>query len=912
MGLAGHVTVTSGAPLRILFVEDDPNDVEAVLRILREGGYDPEARVATTRAQFREALAHAKFDLVIADDQLSRFDGMSALALLKDNGRDVPFFLVSGEVGEERAVATMKAGAADFILKGNLARLVPAVGRELREVQEREGRRVAEQTLHRREEQLRLALNAARMGTWDWDLQTGRFIWSEHAEAILGQGGSTIPRTRAAYLAAIPADDRAVVEEAIEAAITSGTDYQVAHRIAVGDGRVRWLGLKGRVYQEDGHAPRMSGTVADITDRKEAEAALVESEQRYRDLYEEAPVALFSVNRAGDIVRANREAAILLGRHARDLVGRNTADLFADTVAGRERVEALLPRAMAGSTILNETVELEREDREPWWGSLSIKPVLNADGEVVVLRATLIDITTRLRTQELLQLSQRVIDQSPDLIMVCDRDYVYRRVNSAHARAHGRSAQDLVGHSIPEIIGEQPFLTQVKPRFDRCLAGEDVSYEMWIDYKGPGRRYMNLTYTPLRASEGEVEGVIIVGRDVTERRLGEERREELEAQLRQAQKMEALGTLAGGIAHDFNNLLLVILGYGELVRDAVQGDEELREQADHVLMAGERAQKLVQQILAFGRRNEQELRPVLMQDVVREAIGFLRATLPTTIEIQPRLVEEPCAVLGDASQLQQVVLNLASNALHAMRETGGLLELGVARADVDATLAERLGGLAPGPYVCLSVRDTGHGMPEEIYRRIYDPFFTTKGPGEGTGLGLSVVHGIVMSHGGGLHVETEPGKGTRFDLYFPRTDVFAEAEIEGPPAAHGSERVLFIDDEEQLAALGKQMLGRLGYQVTTMTSSEEAVRRFSEAPGDWDIVITDQTMPRLTGLDVVRIVREERPDLPVIITTGFSESISSDTVAREGIDALVMKPYGGADLARAVRQALDHVNAAAG
>ncbi len=896
-------------PLNVLFVKKSAEDAAAIVQSLRTGGFEPRVQRVDSRESLDEALAHADWHAIIAEFHVPGLDGPSALSRVKESGKDIPFFIVGPPIGEHAAVAAMRAGAADCIVNDNLAALVQAVRRELRNVQEREARRDADVALQRREEQLRLALSAARMGTWEWDLESDSFVWSENVEAILGLAGRPMPRTRRAYLELIPEEERAGVERAIDEARYKGTDYQLAHHIKLPNGGMRWLGSKGRAYGGVGGEPvRMAGTIADITDRKEGEAALQASEERYRDLYEEAPVAFYSMDASGVIIRANRRAVELFGYELDELLGRRVEDLYPDTNEGKLRWRRLFQGFLVGEEFKGQEIELIRPNGDRWWGSLSVIPILDDDGNVAASRSMLADITASKQAEELMQLSQRAIDGSPDLIAVCDTNFVYRRVNHACARLHDKSEEELLGSHVADLFGHDIFDKQLKPRMDRALRDEDVSFESWFDTQGRGRRFLSLTFSPLRSIGGVVEGVIFIARDTTEREQSEDHRVQLEGQLRQAQKMEALGTLAGGIAHDFNNLLLAILGYGELTRDDLPADSQLRSNVEQIIAAGERAQALVKQILAFGRRTDKQLEPVEAKFIVREALGFLRATLPATIEIREQMSADPCVIMADTAELHQVVLNLASNALHAMRDTGGELEVIVTGLDLDRSDAYRLGGIAPGPYVLVSVRDTGGGIEPEVLERIYDPFFTTKGPGEGTGLGLSVVHGIVMSHGGALDLHSEVGVGTRFDIYFPRTN--AEDLTESRSRADsrgGSERVLFVDDEVQVAQLGRQFLERLGYGVTITTSSEQALEILRGHPDAFDVIVTDQTMPRRTGLELAREARRLRPGIPVVLTTGFSEAVTPNVITNEGIDALIMKPYGGETLAQAVREVLDRI-----
>jgi len=892
-------------PLRVLLVEQDPARERVIEAALRHGGYLPDVVRVETRASFRDAVANRRFDVVIARYQLPRMDGLSALAVVREQQQRIPVILIGGDIGEETAVAAIKAGAAELVHEDNLGRLVPAVSREVRMAAEQHRQTAKDDVLvEQKEQQLRLALVAAKMGTWDWDFESDRIVWSEYAERVLGRPWPMLPASRGALLTAVASDDRPVVQRALDEALTGGTDLQVAFRVRFSDEDVRWLAIKGCVYERRGAmATRMAGTVADITDRKQREVTDPAVGDRYRDLYEEAPVALCSLDANGVVREANREARLDLAGRGK-LVGRSLMSLCVDA-AERERLSAFFGGTAGDGVISNRELEMLGADGSTWWASVSIRPEMSVGADATGFRVFLVDVTHRRRLDEVRQLSEHAIEGSPDLIAVCDSEYLFRRVNRAHTKHLGADADSIIGRTLEEVYGSATFRDMLREPFDRCLRGEEVHIEGWIAPPGGTRFYGAGSFMPLRSRDGEVDGVILILRDTTAQQRAADEREDLEARLRQAQRMEALGTLAGGIAHDFNNLLLAILGYGELTRDDLPDGSPLRSNLDNIMAAGERAQTLVKQILAFARRSERELALIEIQTVVRETVSFLRASLPSTIDITQEMEPEPCVVLADAAQLNQVVLNLASNAAHAMRDRGGDLKLEVQGMTLDAAEAGRIGGLHPGEYVRLTVRDTGHGMSSEVLHRIYDPFFTTKGPGEGTGLGLSVVHGIVISHGGALHVDSVPGVGTRFDMYFPRTEAIRRhSPAGGIPVETGSEHVLFVDDEEHIAELGRRILERLGYQVTAETSSVRARERFETHPDSFDVIVTDQTMPRLTGLELAHEARRIRPEVPVVLTTGFSESVTTERLIQEGIAALVMKPYGGADLARAVRDAL--------
>jgi PAS domain S-box-containing protein len=415
----------------------------------------------------------------------------------------------------------------------------------------------------------------------------------------------------------------------------------------------------------------------------------------------------------------------------------------------------------------------------------------------------------------------------------------------------------------------------------------------------------SITSTTQTTQAGTTE-VIKVFEDITERKQAKGQEKKLEAQLRQAQKMEAIGTLAGGIAHDFNNILSAVIGYTELALINIPKESSLQNDLQQVLKAGSRAKDLVRQILAFSRQAEQEIGPVQIKLIVKEALKLLRASLPTTIEILQD-IQSNSMVLADPTQVHQVLMNLCTNAGYAMQETGGTLEVSLTNVELDSHFTGRYPDMAPGPHLRLTVSDTGHGMTPDVLDRIFDPFFTTKGPGEGTGMGLSVVHGIVKSFGGTITVYSEPGKGSTFHVYLPiADDLKDEGETEEiEPLPTGNERILFIDDEQPLVEIGNKILARLGYEVITRTSSIEALELFRAQPDRFDLVITDMTMPNMTGVELAKKLMQMRHDIPIILCTGFSKVITEDKANAMGIRELVMKPFVIRDMASTIRKVLD-------
>jgi nitrogen-specific signal transduction histidine kinase/ActR/RegA family two-component response regulator len=395
--------------------------------------------------------------------------------------------------------------------------------------------------------------------------------------------------------------------------------------------------------------------------------------------------------------------------------------------------------------------------------------------------------------------------------------------------------------------------------------------------------------------------------DITDRKRAEEEKKKLAAQLQQSHKMEAIGTLAGGIAHDFNNILSVILGYTEIaIEDELPEDAPAKASLKEVFNAGLRAKDLVKQILVFSRQGESEKKPISLNAIVKETAKLLRATIPTNIEIRKNILLKEGLILADLTQIHQIILNLCTNAAYAMRENGGWLELNLSEVSIGMEDTRELSILRPGIYFKLSVTDTGHGMDQLTREQIFDPFFTTKPKEEGTGLGLSVVHGIVKDHGGHITVESVLGKGTSFNVYLPKMVSPGTMEIEEPVSIQtGTEKILVVDDELSVADFMVKTLQNLGYQVTGMSSSKKALDTFRLHPEAFDLVITDQTMPEMTGDVLTQGIISIRPDIPVILCTGFSHQITKEYAEALGIKELLMKPILRNQLAESVRRAID-------
>jgi two-component system cell cycle sensor histidine kinase/response regulator CckA len=493
------------------------------------------------------------------------------------------------------------------------------------------------------------------------------------------------------------------------------------------------------------------------------------------------------------------------------------------------------------------------------------------------------------------------IEQSAEAVFMSDSEWRITYVNPAFDRLTGYTRDEIIGQHtriLKSYAHDQDFYYQIRGAISR----DNVWSGRITTRKKDGSFFeAETTVSSVRDSKGCIINYVSILRDVTHELR-------LERELRQSQKMEAIGTLAGGIAHDFNNILTAIMGYTEMAQRKMSKCDAAAHDLERVQHATLRARELVSRILTFSRQSEQERKPVQVASIVEEVLKLLRSSLPSTIEIYQHITTIPKGgmVLADPTQIHQLLMNLGTNAAHAMRIGGGILSVSLSDVEVDASQIALFPDLMPGSFVRLTVSDTGHGMEECVKERIFDPYFTTKKVGEGTGMGLAVVQGIIKSHGGAISVHSEPGQGTTFHVFLPKLDaeILHETETIDSPQG-GTERILFVDDETMLAELGQNILESLGYAITVTTSSYGALKLFCADPQAFDLVITDMTMPRLTGKDLAREIIAVRPGIPVILCTGFSELINEKQAKDSGISEFIMKPYTVNGLDKTIRRALN-------
>ncbi len=675
-------------------------------------------------------------------------------------------------------------------------------------------------------------------------------------------------------------------------------------RLRTKDGRIRFITAQNSLLRQDGSITGLLSFAIDITERRNTERALAESEEKFRALAEDSPALICRFLPGGEITYVNTAYCRAFGRKAEDLVGTS----FLDLVPGSEH-EAIRAHFLA-LTPERPTRTYEHQvltvDGGLAWQSWTDRAVFDAAGAVTAYQSVGMDITARKQAEEELERLRQAIEEAAEGVVITDRAGRILFRNPAFARMTGLEDSTALDHgrSILELaqdeLGHQDSMLQQSAQSGTWRGG--------IGFRRPDGTLVEaeLTVSAIRDGGGAVTSYVAVCRDVTEKKR-------LERQLWQAQKMEALGTLAGGIAHDFNNILASIMGFTELALEdtpaagagAGPGGGRARQSLERVLRASRRAKELVRQILSFSRRGESEPAVLRADAVLAEALKLMEATLPKHVSLTVEPGAGDCAVLADASQLHQIVMNLCTNAAQAMRERGGAITVTTARREFAEDLPASRGPLPRGGYLEITVADDGPGIPPDIQPRIFDPFFTTKGSGEGTGLGLAVVHGIVSSLGGDISVESAPGRGARFTVLLP--------EAHGQPAPErlreqagqrGRGRILFVDDEPDILDLASLSLGGLGYDVSVRSGPEDALKSFQDSPQDFDLVVSDQNMPGMPGTALAARLRQIRPGLPLVLSSGLSEVIPPEHIEALGQVRLLPKPYSMSELAEAVRLAL--------
>jgi len=522
--------------------------------------------------------------------------------------------------------------------------------------------------------------------------------------------------------------------------------------------------------------------------------------------------------------------------------------------------------------------------------------ILANQDHLVTQRTTELEESKRVLEQKSSEL-QIMLDSTLSLFMLVDRQGRFVRVNQTFARFLELAADEITGHTIEELLPDMNPEFTMHNRYvlesGQALAQREEGF-----YTGAERRRLLIDRKPRRAADGAITGVVCCALDITDMRREENLRRQLERRVSQTQKMEAIGALAGGIAHDFNNILSVILGYADLINHEDKTADKMKKHAAEIACAGTRARDLVRQILAFSRRGEMERRPLLVGNIVKEVLRLIRASVPTTIEIKQNIVSR-AVVLADATQIHQVIMNLCANAAQAMRGKHGVLTVELRDYSAAAAPEQVRHSIHTETLMRLRVQDTGCGMAREVRDRIFEPYYTTKKAGEGSGMGLAIVHGIISETGGIIEVESEPGKGSSFDIWLPvlqqAADAYTEESRQRPSASPA--HLLLVDDELQIVRMLQESLENYGYTITVRTGGIEALELFRNEPLRFDAVVTDMTMPGLNGVELAREIGALRPGLPVVVCSGYSEGFNEARVESERhVARVLLKPVITAQL----------------
>ena len=637
-------------------------------------------------------------------------------------------------------------------------------------------------------------------------------------------------------------------------------------------------------------------TILDITIQKRAEALLHESEERHRVVVERSNdgIAIVSGDR---LLYVNPRYSEIFGyRNADEAVGQGLRLMVHPE--DRDRFFDIMERKARKGEHTSSRFEFRGfgKDGSVAYIEASVSRTI-FEGEAALL-VTFHDFTERKQAEDERKRLALIVEQAVEMILMTDRDGVVQYVNNAFLQSSGKKRAEVIGAPVRDCAesGDEDFYKGLGARLQR-----ERKWNGRMTLKRPDGRFseLDVAVSPMRDASGLLLNYVIVCRDVTTEAV-------LSQQLRQIQKMEAIQTLAGGIAHDFNNLLAAIMGNVELAMDDVAADSDVLHNLEQIFKASRRGKDLVKQILLFSRRDQRESVLVEAGPLVTETMNLLRSSIPAAIDIRRHVEPGRSTVLADAGRLQQILMNLVSNAVHAMQEKGGVLDVVVREyqlTDDNASLPH----LLPGAYLMIGVSDSGHGMSQGVMERIFEPFFTTKRPGEGPGMGLAVVHGIVKALKGAVAVSSELGKGSTFAVYLPIATSETERTVkeESRPLPRGEERILFVDDEKPIIEMNSALLERLGYHVNAVGNSAEALDLFTAAPDAFDLVITDQSMPDLTGIELVERIRSVRKHIPIIMITGFSETIDAERAKKMGIQQFLMKPVIRRELAEVIRNVLD-------
>jgi PAS domain S-box-containing protein len=893
--------------LRVLHVEDRERDVELLTRHLTRLGYELVSERVQTAEAMKTALLGREWDVILCDFAMPQFNALAALDVLKETGLDIPFIIISGTVGEAVAVEAMRAGAHDYLMKDNLVRLGATIERELHEAENRRARRHAEEALKASETELRTLFAAMTdvIMVFDRDGRHVKIAPSKPA-SLYKPAAERIGKTLHEIFPTDTADFfLSQIHQALDQRRMQHAEYSLTT-----NGEERWF--------EGSIAPISSDQVLwvarDITERRQAQdekAKLntqIESQrQRLNNIVASLPGMVWEAWGQPDqstqrIDFVSDYIETMLGYTVEEWV--STPNFWLQIMHPDDKEREAKAAAATFASGRGNTTEFRwvaRDGRTVWVESNYVV-IKDDEGRPVGLRGVTTDISERKQAEAALRESEEryrdLVENAHDIIYSHDLEGNYTSMNKAGEHITGYTREEALKLNFAQTIAPE-HLAKARDMLKRKLAGERVTaYEMEILAKD-GRRIAVEANTKLVFQNGVPIGVQGIARDVTERKL-------LEEQLRQSQKMEAIGQLAGGVAHDFNNLLTAINGYSTLAL-RVTHDEPIKGYLEEVKKAGDRAANLTRQLLAFGRK--QMLQPIALNlnDVVSDMNKMLCRLIGEDIQLIAKFDPTLKKIEADPGQIEQVLLNLVVNARDAMPK-GGKLTIETANFEMDSEYAGKHVGVQAGSYAVLAVSDTGTGMDDKTKARVFEPFFTTKEKGKGTGLGLSTVYGVVKQSGGNIWVYSELGRGTTFRVYLPqlKTEVTpTEKPTIEPAPLGGSETILLVEDEDVVRGLARKILEEAGYKVLDASGGKEAINLCQEHTEPIHLLLTDVVMPETSGKEIAERLSTLLPATRVLFMSGYTdEAIVHHGVLDSNVE-FIQKPFSPVALIRKVRQVLD-------
>ncbi|MCP3872787.1 MAG: PAS domain S-box protein, partial [Desulfobacteraceae bacterium] len=750
-------------------------------------------------------------------------------------------------------------------------------------------RKLMETALVHQKQRLSYILEGTNVGTWEWNVQTGETIFNERWANIIGYTLEEIsPVSIETWEKFTHPDDLEVSNELLKKHFSNELDfYECEARMKHKDGTWVWVLDRGRVISraKNGKPLMVMGTHQEITERKQAEENLISEHNRLNSILDVIPSGIYIVSQQGNIEYVNPAIQEAFG----PVNGQKCYEYFHDLTHH-------CPWCKNKDVFSGKSVRWEwYSEKNQKYYDLFDAPIMNVDGSISKFEISN-DITALKLSEKKIKRSEEkyrsILHSMKDAAYICSQDFKIEYMNPAMIERFGAGA---IGEHCYKIIYDRSEQCSWCV-FDQIQKGEDINYEV---SNPKDNCYYSVTNSPIFHVDGKVSKLTIF-HDITEIK-------NIEAQLQQSRKMESIGTLTGGIAHDFNNLLYMISGNTELALEDIPNWNPAYLNLQEIKTASLKAADIVKQLLHFSRKTGQKLEVIDAATVIKDSMRFLRSTIPTTIEIKTQLPDTEISILADPIQINQIMMNLCVNATHAMEETGGTLEVNMEISSLDKETIKSYKDLETADnYLKIILSDTGPGIPPEIINRIFDPYFTTKEFGKGSGMGLTVVQGIVKNHDGVITVNSQVGEGTAFTILFPVIDDAPEIITKKTDIIpHGIENILFVDDEKAITNMMQQVLKKLGYHVETSLNPEEALDLFQAKPDLFDIVITDMTMPQMTGAKFAERLKEIRYSIPIILCTGHSSLIDEDKAKQLGIDGFVMKPVSKSKIAKAIRKALD-------